>query len=74
MNRVLGDVILMNLSRIEKRTYDFIRDTGEIQTRYLHNDRMSGAVATLQDKGLVVVYEKYTSIYQRKKKKSVRIK
>lgn len=63
-----------NLSTIEKETYDFIKDSGEVQTRNLPGKRMIGAVASLKDKELVEIYRKYTSIYRRKNKEFVRVK
>ncbi len=65
---------LENLSRIERETYDFIKEVGEIQTRNLPNRRMSGAIPNLKNKGLVKVYKKYTSNFRRKKKKFVKIR
>lgn len=65
---------LEGLSRIEKRTYDFIKEMGEVQTRNLPNKRMIGAIANLKNKGLVEIYKKYTSRFRRKKKKFVKIK
>ena len=62
------------LGEIEKETYEFIRDAGEIQTRNLPNKRMTGALARLESMGLIEIYKRYTSIYRRKKKKFARIK
>ena len=63
-----------NLSKIERETYDIIKDSREIQTRNLPDKRMIGAVASLKDKGLVEIYKRYTSVYRRRKKKFVRVK
>ena len=65
---------LENLSKIEKKTYDFIRETGDIQTRNLPDKRMVGAVASLKNKGVVEIYKRYTSTYRRKKKKFVKVR
>ncbi len=65
---------LEKLSRIERKTYDFIKDVEEIQTRNLPNRRMFGAIPSLKNKGLVEVYKKYTSNFRRKKKKFVKIR
>jgi hypothetical protein len=63
-----------NLSEIEKETYEFIKDAGEILTRNLPDRRMSGVIPSLKNKGLVEVYKKYTSNFRRKKKKFVKIR
>jgi hypothetical protein len=65
---------LENLSKIEKKTYDFIREAGDIQTRNLSDKRMVGAVASLKNKGVVEIYKRYTSTYRRKKKKFVKVR
>jgi hypothetical protein len=65
---------LENLSKIEKKTYDFIREAGDIQTRNLPDKRMVGAVASLKNKGVVEIYKRYTSTYRRKKKKFVKVR
>jgi hypothetical protein len=62
------------LSEIEKKTYNFLRDVGEIQTTNIHDKNMVGAVASLKNMGLVEVFKKYTSYYRRSKKKFVKIK
>ena len=62
------------LSGIEKETYDFIEAAGEIQTRNLPDKRMIGALASLKRKGLIEIYKRYTSFFQRKKKKFARVK
>jgi len=60
------------LSGMERKTYEFIKEVGEIQTKSLPDKRMVGAIATLKNKGLVEIYKRYTSTYRRKKKKFVR--
>jgi hypothetical protein len=65
---------LKNLSEIERETYDFIKDVGEIQTKNLPNRRMSGVLPRLKNEGLVEVYKRYTSNFRRKKKKFVKIR
>ncbi|MDH5437340.1 MAG: hypothetical protein OEX76_00385 [Candidatus Bathyarchaeota archaeon] len=63
----------MDLTELEKKTYEFIKAAGEIQPKNMPDNRMMGAIANLENKGLVEIY-KYTSIYRRKKKKFVRAK
>ncbi|MDH5782543.1 MAG: hypothetical protein OEZ35_02595 [Candidatus Bathyarchaeota archaeon] len=65
---------LGDLSEIERRTYEFIKEAGEIQPKNMPDSRMVGAIATLKNKGLVEIYKKYTSIFRRKKKKFVKTK
>jgi DNA-binding PadR family transcriptional regulator len=65
---------LEKLSKNERETYEFIRDSGEIMTRNLPNRSMFGVISSLKNKGLVEVYKKYTSNFRRKKKKFVRIR
>ena len=67
-------VWLDELDGIEKETYDLIVAVGEIQTRNLPDKRMMGALASLKRKGLVEIYKRYTSPFQRKKKKFARVK
>lgn len=63
---------LGDLSEIERKTYEFIKEAGEIQPKSMPDIRMVGAIATLKSKGLVEIYKKYTSINRRKKKKFVK--
>jgi hypothetical protein len=65
---------MRELSRIEKKTYNFIKDAGEIQTSNIRDKHMCGAVASLKNMGLVGVFKKYTSYYRKRKKKFVKIK
>ena len=65
---------LRKLTKIEKETYDFIKEIGEIQTTNLPNKRMCGTLPNLKDMGLVEVFKKYTSQFKTRKKKFVRIK
>jgi hypothetical protein len=65
---------MKELSEIEKKTYDFIKAAGEIQTSNIQDKRMCGAVASLKNMGLVEVFKKYTSYYRKSKKKFVKIK
>lgn len=64
---------MRELSHIEKITYKFIEDAGEIQTTNIRDKHMSGAVASLKNMGLVEVFKKYTSYYRKRKKKFVKI-
>jgi hypothetical protein len=61
------------LGELEKKTYDFIKEAGEIQTNNLPK-RMWGAIPNLKNKGLVEVFKKYTSYFKSRKKKFVKIK
>jgi prenyltransferase beta subunit len=61
------------LSEIEKKTYNFIKDAGEIQTSNIHDKHICGAAASLKNMGLVEVFKKYTSYYRKRKKKFIRI-
>ena len=65
---------LGDLSEIERKTYEFIKEAGEIQPKSMPDSRMVGAIATLKNKGLVEICKKYTSIYRWKKKKFVKTK
>ena len=65
---------LKDLTKIERKTYEFIKEAGEIQPKNMPDGRMVGAVANLKNKGLVEIYKKYTSIFRRKKKKFVKAK
>jgi len=66
---------IRDLSEIERKTYEFIKEVGEIQPKNMPDRRMVGAIANLKNKGLVEkIYKKYTSFYRRKKKKFVKAK
>jgi hypothetical protein len=65
---------MRELSQIEKKTYNFIKDVGEIQTTNIRDKHMCGAVVSLKNMGLVEVFKKYTSYYRKRKKKFVKIK
>lgn len=66
---------MKELSEIQRKTYTYIKEVGEIQTTNLPNKRMWGAIPTLTGMGLVEVFKKYTNRYFRsRKKKFVRIK
>jgi hypothetical protein len=64
---------LKELSAIEKKAYNFIKDAGEVQTTNLPK-RMWGAIPHLKSMGLVEVFKKYTSYFRSRKKKFVKIK
>ncbi len=64
---------LEDLSELERKTYEIIKEAGEIQPKNLP-DRMVGAVPNLKNKGLVEIYKKHTSLFRRKKKKFVKVK
>ena len=63
---------LKHLTEIERKTYEFIKEAGEIQTKNMPDSRMVGAITNLKNKGLVEISKKYTSIFRRKKKKFVK--
>ena len=63
-----------DLSKIERKTYEFVKEVGEIQPKNMPESRMVGAIANLKNKGLVEIYRKYTSLHRRKKKKFVKAK
>ena len=65
---------LENLTELERKTYEVIKEAREIQPKNLPDPRMIGAVSNLKVKGLVEVFKKYTSWSRRKKKKFVRVK
>lgn len=65
---------LKDLTELERKTYEIIREAGEIQPKNLPELRMTGAVGNLKAKGLVEVFKKYTSRSRRRKKKFVRVK
>ena len=64
---------MRKLSDIEKKTYEFIKEAGEIQTTNIPNGRMWGTIPNLVNLGLVEVFKKYTSFFRSRKKKFVRI-
>jgi predicted transcriptional regulator len=65
---------MRELSEIEKKTYNYLKEVGEIQTTNLPNRRMWGAIPNLKNMGLVEVYKRYTSYFRSRKKKFVKIK
>jgi len=67
-------VALEDLSESERKTYNIIKEAGEIQPKNLPDPRMMGAVSNLRAKGLVVVFKRYTSWSRKRKKKFVKVK
>jgi hypothetical protein len=67
-------VNLKDLTELERKTYEFIKEVGEVQTKNMPDRRMMGAITQLKNRGLVEIYKKYTSIFRRKKKKFVKAK
>lgn len=63
-----------DLTELERKTYEFINEVGEIQPKNLPDPRMMGAVANLKAKGLVEVFRKYTTWSRKRKRKFVRVK
>lgn len=58
---------MRQMTDLEKRTYNFIKDAGEVQTINLSDKRMWGAIPNLKNMGLVKVFKMYTSYFRRKK-------
>jgi hypothetical protein len=67
-------VTIRKLTEIEQKTYDLIKEIGEIQTTNLPDKRMWGAIPTLKNLGLVEVFKKSTSYFKNSKKTFVKIK
>jgi len=63
-----------DLTELERKTYEIIKEAGEIQPKNLPDPRMMGAVANLKARGLVEVFRKYTSWFRKRKRKFVRVK
>jgi hypothetical protein len=61
------------LSEIQKETYNYIKEVGQIQTTNLPDKRMWGTIPNLVEIGLVEIFKKYTSYFRKRKKKFVRI-
>ncbi len=53
------------LTKTEKRTLDFIKKVGEIQTNNISDKRMLGAISKLKNMGLVEIFKKQTSYYKK---------
>ena len=47
------------LTNTEKKTYNFIKKVGEIQTNNISDKHMIGAISKLKNLGLVEVFKKY---------------
>ncbi len=65
---------LEDLSEIEKRTYEIIKNAGEIEPKSLPERRMMGTIGSLKEKGLIEVIKRYTSWHRKRKKKLVKVK
>jgi hypothetical protein len=65
---------MRKLTEIEKKTLNFVKETGEVQTTNLPNKRMWGTVPALKNMGLIEVFKKYTSQFRSRKKKFLKIK
>ncbi len=63
---------LKDSTEIERKTYEFIKEAGEIQPKNMPDSRMVGAIASPKNKELVEIIKKYTSIFRGKKKKFVK--
>jgi len=66
-------MVLEDLSEIERKTYEIIKEMGEMQPKNLPEPRMIGAVSNLRAKGLVVIFKRYTSWAHKRKKKFVKV-
>ncbi|MDG6222792.1 MAG: hypothetical protein IAX21_04790 [Candidatus Bathyarchaeota archaeon] len=64
---------IQKLGKMEKKTYSFIKNSGEVQTTNLPK-QMWGAIPTLKTKGLIEIFKKYTSYFKSRKKKFVRVR
>jgi len=64
---------MQNLGEMEKKTYSFIKNTGEIQTTNLPKE-MWGAIPSLKNMGLIEIFKKYTSYFRSRKKKFVKVR
>jgi len=62
------------MTAIKKKTYETIREIGEIQITNLPDRRMIGAVSNLKAKGMVTIFRKYTSRFHKRKKKFAKVK
>lgn len=62
---------MRELTEIERKKYDLIKEVGEIQTTNLPDKRMGGTIPNLKNMGLVEVYKKYTSFFRSKKRSSL---
>ena len=65
--------MLSKLTEFEKEVYDFIKGHAEILTSNIPT-RMSGAIPSLKNKGVIEVFKKGTSRWTSKKRKFARIK
>lgn len=63
---------VQNLGATEKKTYNFIKNAGEIQTTNLPKS-MWGAIPSLKNKGLLEIFKRYTSYFRSRKKKFVKV-
>ena len=70
----IGELKMEELTKIEKKTFNFIKKVGEIQTNSISDKHMVGAISKLKNMGLVEVFKKQTSYYRKNKKKFVKIK
>ena len=65
---------MRELTEIEKETYNFIKEVGEIQTTNLPDKHMWGTLPNLENLGLIEIFKKYTSFFKSRKKKFIKIK
>ncbi|MFW6117209.1 MAG: hypothetical protein ACOC6G_01320 [Thermoproteota archaeon] len=62
------------LSDIEKKTLEYIREKEIVKTKELSDSRMSGAIPSLKNKGLVEIFKRRTSWFSDRKQKFVTAK
>jgi len=65
---------MKELSELQRKTYNYIKEAGELQTTNLPDKRMWGVIPNLVEMDLVEVFKKYTSYFKSRKKKFVKIK
>jgi hypothetical protein len=64
---------VQKLGETEKKIYTFIENAGEVQTTNLPK-QMWGALPSLNNKGLIEIFKKFTSYFRSRKKKFVRVR
>ncbi|MFW6110689.1 MAG: hypothetical protein ACOC6H_01480 [Thermoproteota archaeon] len=63
-----------SLSDIEKETLNYIKKKEIVKTKELSDSRMSGAIPSLKNKGLVEIFKRRTSWFSDRKQKFVTLK
>ncbi|GEM_PF-4017880 len=65
---------MRELSEIEEKTYNFIKDADEVQTTNLPNERMWGTVPNLENMGLVEVSESTPATSEAEKRSLLKLR